>query len=115
MSEKSQDFFFELRLRFLSEGREASALLLQTPAESLDLATVKSIVHSWAGIGGMLDCPQITMQARIIEQLIREPYEGSSQQIWNALKASHQFFCERLNGLFALERDPTPVVVAGQP
>jgi len=115
MTPRSPDFFFELRVRFLSEGRDASALLLQTPPESLDLAVVKAVVHSWAGVGGMLDCPQITMQARIIEQLIREPYEGSRQMIWNALKASHQVFCEKLGGSFALERDRSAVVVSSQP
>ena len=49
---------------------------MQNTPESLDLAAVKKVVHAWAGAGGMLGCPQITMQARIIEQLIREPYEG---------------------------------------
>jgi hypothetical protein len=96
MSEKSPDLFFELRLRFLSEGRDAAALLLETSPESLNLPAVKTLVHSWAGIGGMLGCPQITMQARIIEQLIREPYEGSRQDIWNALNASHSFFRDKL-------------------
>lgn len=71
-------------------------MLLQAAPESLDLAAVKTIVHSWAGIGGMLGCSQITIQARIIEQLIREPYEGSRQQIWDALSTSHQFFSHNL-------------------
>lgn len=96
MPEQPRDLFSELRLRFLSEGQQSSALLLQTPPESLDLAVVKAVVHSWAGAGGMLGCPQITTQARIIEQLIREPYDGSRQLIWNALNASHQAFTQRI-------------------
>jgi hypothetical protein len=112
---ESPDFFFELRMRFLAEGRDASALLLQTSPESLDLPVVKTLAHSWAGVGGMLDCPQITMQARIIEQLIREPYDGCRQHIWNALRASHEFFCDRLNGSFPLECDGGTVIIAGQP
>lgn len=44
----------------------------------------------------MLGCAQITTQARIIEQLIREPFDGSSQQIWDALNASHRYFCENI-------------------
>jgi HPt (histidine-containing phosphotransfer) domain-containing protein len=69
-------------------------MLLQTPAESLDLPTVKKVVHAWAGAGGMLGCPQITTQARIIEQLIREPFHGSRQSIWDALQTSHQVFSQ---------------------
>jgi HPt (histidine-containing phosphotransfer) domain-containing protein len=94
MPHQSSDLFYELRLRFLSEGQQSSALLLQTPAESLDLPTVRKVVHAWAGAGGMLGCPQITTQARIIEQLIREPIDGSRQSIWDALQTSHQVFSQ---------------------
>ncbi len=96
MQKKSPDFFDDLRIRFLSEGQESSRMLLQTAPDALDLATDPQIVHSWAGIGAMLGCSQITMQARIIEQLIREPYEGSRQQIWDALSISYQFFTRNL-------------------
>ena len=96
MPHESPDLFAELRLRFLSEGRQSSAMLLQTPPQSLDLPTVKKVVHAWAGAGGMLGCPQITTQARIIEQLIREPFDGSLQCIWDALNLSHQVFCQRI-------------------
>ncbi len=97
MPDQSSDLFFELRLRFLAEGQQACAVLLQNNPEALDLAVVKKVVHGWAGAGGMLGCPQITVQARIIEQLIRDPFEGSLQCIWDAINTSHQVFSQRIS------------------
>ena len=65
-----------LRKQFLTTGAaECRRLLSQFTAArllvpALDFASIRNALHRWAGVGGTLGFPGITLQARVLEALI---------------------------------------------
>lgn len=60
----------DLRQRFLTEGEKTCMSLLDRSTGAWDARRAKEALHQWAGLGGMLGCPEITAYARKLERLL---------------------------------------------
>jgi two-component system cell cycle response regulator DivK len=87
------DLLRELRNRFIGDGVEASRRYLDNERYAEELETMRRVVHHWAGMGGTLGFPEITREARELEETLQK-------MPWNWKQRATQAF-EQLHDLFA--------------
>ncbi|MEO8594592.1 MAG: response regulator [Candidatus Solibacter sp.] len=81
-----------LRRRFLQEGQDTARRILLDLDGMFDAAASARAVHQWVGTGGLLGYPELSRQAREVENLLRErPVDGAQvrELLTNLLLAFH--------------------------
>jgi len=87
------DLLRELRNGFIGDGVEASRRYLDNERYGEELETMRRVVHHWAGMGGTLGFPEITREARELDETLQK-------MPWNWKQRATQAF-EQLHDLFA--------------
>lgn len=69
----SEDLLSELRNNLLAQGMDEIPKLLASLETEFHVDKARRFFHRWAGIAGTLGCPEITEQARKLEELLTFP------------------------------------------
>jgi two-component system cell cycle response regulator DivK len=72
-----EDLLSELRNILLAEGRDQIPRLLGDLETEFNVDKARRFFHRWAGIAGTLGYPEITRQARKLDELLTFPLTGS--------------------------------------
>lgn len=68
-----EDLLSELRNNLLAEGLDQIPKLLESLETEFNADKARRFFHRWAGLAGTLGCPEITEQARKLEELLTYP------------------------------------------
>jgi two-component system cell cycle response regulator DivK len=92
------DLLRELRNGFIGDGVETSGRYTITKHYSDELETMRRVVHHWAGMGGTLGYPEITTQARELEETLEKLPWNWKQLATHAFEQLHDLFARSIGG-----------------
>jgi len=90
----SEDLLAELRNNLLAEGLDEIPKLLANLETEFHVEKARRFFHRWAGIAGTLGSPEITRQARNLEELLTHPVVETKETLRTRMKALMACFSE---------------------